>query len=255
MTNPQDPPRLLDSGEGSERLRELLRECTSDVASPNDVKRLETRLAPLIWAPLAPPAATGSEGAAASGSGSAASTTAATSSGVAVKAGAALVVAASLVGGGVWLSRSHDGSDHAARPAEAQSVSPAATVEEPATTVAPLPSDDDQTAPPSRDTAAERAQSTGKTREIAGESVSETDLLGQAQSLLRSNPARALELASEHRRKFPRGVLVQEREVLSIEALERLGRHKEAVARADGFLRSFPGSAHRSKVNAVVGRE
>jgi hypothetical protein len=49
-------------------------------------------------------------------------------------------------------------------------------------------------------------------------------------------------------------VLVQEREVLSIEALERLGRHKEAVSRADGFLHSFPGSAHRSKVNAVIGR-
>jgi hypothetical protein len=82
---------------------------------------------------------------------------------------------------------------------------------------------------------------------------SEADLVGEAQSLLATNPARALALCDRHRRLYPRGVLVQEREVLAIEALERLGRHEQASARGTRFLDAFPGSAHRSKVAAIVG--
>ena len=88
MTNPQDPPRLVDTEEGSDRLRSLVRECRDDIATPGDVKQLESKLMPLIWLP---PTAAGPGATAASGSG-AASTTAATTSGVALKTGAAIAI-------------------------------------------------------------------------------------------------------------------------------------------------------------------
>jgi hypothetical protein len=250
MTNPQDPPRLVDTEEGSDRLRNLVRECKNDVATPEDVKRLESRLVPLIWLP---PTAAGPGATATSGSG-ATSATAATTSGAALKTGAAIAIAAALAGGGLWLSKSTSQPVVRTPAAAEERTSGPSAVEQAPTVEAPaaVPSEvDDQTPPatnpPGRSAAPERQPS-----EVVGES--ESDLLGRAQAALRADANRALSLAAEHRRKFPNGVLVQEREVLSIEALERLGRHKEAVSRAEGFLRSFPGSAHRSKVNAVIGR-
>jgi hypothetical protein len=80
----------------------------------------------------------------------------------------------------------------------------------------------------------------------------EADLLGSAQRALATSPGRALSLAGEHARRFPGGLLSQEREVLAIEALSRLGRTAEAKARAQRFLRTFPRSAHRTKVLNLV---
>jgi hypothetical protein len=177
---------------------------------------------------------------------------------MALKAGAAIAIAAGLAGGSIWLSKSTS-QPAVHTPATAQERGSAPTAVEQTQAVeapAAAPSEvDDQTPPkvapttnlPGRSTATERQPGEAT-------SESESDLLGRAQAALRADPNQALSLAAEHRRKFPNGVLVQEREVLSIEALERLGRHKEAVSRGDAFLRSFPGSAHRSKVNAVIGR-
>jgi hypothetical protein len=78
--------------------------------------------------------------------------------------------------------------------------------------------------------------------------VSEAELLEQARGALRSDPARALARANEHRSRFPRGVLVQEREVIAIKALRQLGRGAEADQRADAFERAFPGSAFQRKL-------
>jgi hypothetical protein len=82
--------------------------------------------------------------------------------------------------------------------------------------------------------------------------TTEADLLGQAQAALAGDPRRALSLAESHQQRFPHGVLVQEREVIAIEALERLGRKSAAQARAARFLRVFPTSAHRSKIESIV---
>ena len=51
-------------------------------------------------------------------------------------------------------------------------------------------------------------------------------------------------------RRFPRGVLVQEREVLAIQALRKLGRDAEADRRTEAFAKAFPGSAFARKLNA-----
>jgi hypothetical protein len=254
MTDPQDPPRLIDGEGGPERLRHLVRECRSDVATTDDVKQLESRLAPLIWAPVVPPTPTNGPGAT-SGAAGAASTTTATGAGI--KVGAAVAIAVGMVGGGLWLSKSTAPAGGESQPSVERATKtddstsknlPPATQGESA-----APSDDERAAPGTPETAGRSA--TVERERVQAATESESDLLGRAQAVLHADPNKALGLAAEHRRKFPTGTLAQEREVLAIEALERLGRHKEAVLRANSFLRSFPGSAHRSKVNAVIGKE
>jgi hypothetical protein len=80
--------------------------------------------------------------------------------------------------------------------------------------------------------------------------LSEAELLEQARAALRADPARALQRANEHAARFPRGVLVQEREVLAIQALRKLGRSAEADRRAEAFAKAFPGSAFQRKLSA-----
>lgn len=78
---------------------------------------------------------------------------------------------------------------------------------------------------------------------------SESALLERARRELNGNPSRALALANEHARRFPRGMLSQEREVIAIAALRHLGRSTEADQRAARFDRSYPNSAHQRTVD------
>ena len=80
----------------------------------------------------------------------------------------------------------------------------------------------------------------------------EAVLLARAQRALRLAPAQALSLAAESARRFPAGVLSQEREVIAIEALVRLGRMAEARDRAEAFARRFPRSAHVRRLATLV---
>jgi hypothetical protein len=56
------------------------------------------------------------------------------------------------------------------------------------------------------------------------------------------NGAAALAAVTEHERRYPNGLLVQEREVMAVRALALLGRSDEARARADRFRSRFPSS-------------
>lgn len=81
-----------------------------------------------------------------------------------------------------------------------------------------------------------------------GGSAAETALLEKARAALQSRPGEALELTRRHRARFPKGLLAQEREVIAIEALERLGRKDAADARAAEFERRYRGSVHRPRL-------
>jgi hypothetical protein len=81
----------------------------------------------------------------------------------------------------------------------------------------------------------------------------EVSLLQSAQDALPSDPRAALLLVGRHAARFPHGALAQEREVLAIEALLRLDRHDDARLRAGRFYRDFPRSAHRARIEALVG--
>lgn len=83
--------------------------------------------------------------------------------------------------------------------------------------------------------------------------AAEIALLKKAQDALRSDALEALRLAEEHARRYRRGSLAEEREVIAIEALVRLRRTSEAEARARAFANAFPDSAHQRRVNRLLG--
>ncbi|HEY8944583.1 MAG TPA: hypothetical protein VIM73_09995 [Polyangiaceae bacterium] len=91
-------------------------------------------------------------------------------------------------------------------------------------------------------------------RSRATSGASEVELLERARRALGSDPRRALALTQEHRARFPGGVLGQEREVIAIEALRRLGRSEEAGRRAGSFEQRYPDSAHRRSVEQGLGK-
>ncbi|MDF2694800.1 MAG: hypothetical protein K0S65_3183 [Labilithrix sp.] len=82
---------------------------------------------------------------------------------------------------------------------------------------------------------------------------SEGALLHRAHAaMIAIEPAQALQLTAEHLRRFPNGVLAQEREVIAIEALARLGRADEAQSHATTFFLTYPRSPYRSRVDDAL---
>ncbi len=80
----------------------------------------------------------------------------------------------------------------------------------------------------------------------------EIQLLQRAQDALGSGPALALDLINRHAARFSGSGLGQEREVIAVDALVRLGRVREARARAEAFAARFPTSAHLHRLAALV---
>jgi hypothetical protein len=80
--------------------------------------------------------------------------------------------------------------------------------------------------------------------DVASKRTDEALLLERARRALSSDPALSLSLVRRHRSEFPNGVLRQEREVIGIEALRRLGLRDEANRKADEFQHDFPNSPH-----------
>ena len=74
--------------------------------------------------------------------------------------------------------------------------------------------------------------------------LDEATLLQRARRLSSSDPAQALRVLDEHKRRFPAGMLRPEREVLAIELLRSLSRTREAERRARDFRRDYPKSIY-----------
>ncbi|MBN1654700.1 MAG: hypothetical protein JXA30_13095 [Deltaproteobacteria bacterium] len=82
--------------------------------------------------------------------------------------------------------------------------------------------------------------------------LGEAALLGLARNALAIDPARTLQLTFEHYRKYGTGVLGEEREVLIIEALMRLGQKQEARQRARNFVSIYPQSVYRRRLDRQI---
>jgi outer membrane protein assembly factor BamD (BamD/ComL family) len=80
----------------------------------------------------------------------------------------------------------------------------------------------------------------------------ELTLMERAQHALPDDPSGALALVEEHERRFGDLLLAQEREVIAVAALSKLGRAREARARAERFIRQFPDSAHVARVRRMA---
>lgn len=99
------------------------------------------------------------------------------------------------------------------------------------------------------------ADSNTKAAESAGASTAAAELvlIRRAQDALSSDPARALAIANEHAQAFPRGELTQEREVVAVEALSKLGRKDDALRRANALLRRFPRTPYVAHLEKALG--
>jgi hypothetical protein len=74
----------------------------------------------------------------------------------------------------------------------------------------------------------------------------EAGLLYRAKKAARTDRRAALQMLDQHAAHFPNGSLVEEREVLAIDLLRRMGREAEAKQRSAQFIRHFPHSSYRS---------
>jgi hypothetical protein len=237
-----DPRRLSELGsEAPEQIRSLFRAGRNDLPNAQELGRVETRLATLLGGAVV--AGLGAETAAGAGVAKAG----AAAGGSMVAKGAAIAAIAVIAGGGLFMA-SRSASEQSA-PVEAPSetaVTAPAPPERRAPAIVPiLPAPVTTSASPAPPAHAEPAPPRGP---------SEVELLRQAQSALSKDPKRALALTQEHKRRFPDGALVQEREVIAVDALGRLGDREQAKKRADEFDRRYPDSAHRRKVEAAAER-
>jgi hypothetical protein len=235
MSYEKDPPPLVSSSsEAPESLRSLLRSAKSDLPTAAELARLEAKLGPLL----------------AGGGGS--SPAAPGMSGLG-KAGLA-ALGGLVVAGGLYLTTRPAPPVPGAVPAPPSGVreAPKPVIETAPAPVAPAPVAPDtasgsvtEPSKPVTDAAGTARTTTGSARPSL---VPEDQLLEKARRTLASDPNRALSLTREHARTYPNGVLAQEREVIAIEALRRLGRSSEADARRGTFEQRYPQSAHRRKL-------
>jgi hypothetical protein len=91
-----------------------------------------------------------------------------------------------------------------------------------------------------------------KPKEQSANPEAELALLGRAQGLLDRDPDGALDVLGEHARAYERGVFIEEREVLALEAESKLGHKALARARAERFMAKFPRSAHARRVRTLL---
>jgi hypothetical protein len=231
----EDPIRLLEPGSAaSDELRTLFRAGAEDLPTDAQLAALASKLGPVLDAP-------GPGAAAASHAGR-------TKALVAALGGVGLGVAA-------WMLLS---------PGPSSSPAPSSTViQAPAPSIAP-PSGGPSVEPQARPSAppAAPAPNPEVTPSVARPAAapparpaeSEAEFLERARGALGQSPSLALSLANQHRARYPSGVLAEEREVIAIEALKRLGRTAESERRIEAFSRRYPGSAYRKKLDSGAGK-
>jgi hypothetical protein len=77
-------------------------------------------------------------------------------------------------------------------------------------------------------------------------------MLERARALLAADPTAALAQANAHATEFRDGQLVAERELIAIDALQQLGRSKEARSRGEALIRHFPSSIYVARVRRLL---
>ena len=81
------------------------------------------------------------------------------------------------------------------------------------------------------------------------------ELIERAEAALRSgHPDRALRLLAQHEQRFPSAATREERRALRVLALCDLGRHAEGRGARHRFLRDYPRSAYRTRIEGACPR-
>jgi hypothetical protein len=251
MNAKEDPKRWSAEGSGAPReLQDLLRQARNDLPSTTELAAMGL-FTPHVPGPISGTSQGASTGTSTSGTISAAKVA------LIAKIGA---VGLGLAGAGVWWVASSEAIDQSgSTESQPRATTPmaAAPTQQRAEQPDPAraePSPEEITAPALASTPiATSARNDARGPAEASKALpSEASLLERAQTLLRSDPARALALAERHATLYPSGHLVQEREVIRIEALRKLGRTDQAAKAGRDFARDFPDSAHKKKIEDSV---
>jgi hypothetical protein len=274
MTEPKPPriPHLLDddavAGEGSSLMRAALRGARADVPGAAHVEMLSRSIAAAVGGASGgggdgdgdPGGGGGGGEGGGGGGGGGGAAGGAGALGVTAKlglGGLALLVA---IGAGVLATRS-------GAPAPATNATPmpiptsraTATATATPPPAASVPALDVHDLPPvpvpvpvPADAARSGAADPARPSSVSAEE--EMTLLKSAQDALATSPADALARCDEHARLHRTGSLVEEREVIAVDALIRLGRRSEAEARAARFRVAHPASAYLRRLDTVLGR-
>lgn len=228
-----DPQRILDDPEAPAGLRDLLASARDDGLAPTEVARVREGLEQQI----------GPDGFTQGGTGLGTKLLGALAIG-------GVVVAAIVLANPVEVVTTPPPVEEEPATQPAPAVQPEPAPEPPVQPVAaqPEPSPEPQVTPtePAKPTP---AKADPKPQE-------EFELLLKARRALTKTPADALRLTKQHRRKFPKSALGEEREVIAIQALAKMGRAADARRRGEKFLAKHKGSSHRPAVeNALASLE
>ncbi len=279
-TSVEEAVSLLRDPAADQQVVELMRLLSADTPSDEQVQGLARRLGPAVGLPLADLAGDGVFGGSgmvsgvapegiASLPGAGSMTAAAAGTGAGGGAGAATiaklfstvtakVIAAAGVGAALWMA-----VPDAVEPPAVQTVTPVQRQLEvvrvretsPGPTVTPMPSDEAVTAPEVVEPAAPARPSKAAATVRRAERPSEIQLLQRAQGMRQNRPARVLSVLRRHAELYPQGALMQEREVMMIEALLATGRRTAAQRRADRLAQSHPNSPHLRRVRQLLATE
>jgi hypothetical protein len=254
-----DPTRLLDEPGTSPALRELLGSAHGDGPSAADLARLTGKLGPLLvaTAPVGAAAATGASAAAKATTAAAVGQTAA-ATGILKVSVIAAIGGTVLAAGAFQAGRSYEAAHLAPKLERVVSAPvappPPAVVAEPiieapvVEPVPPLPDEPVKIARPAPRPVARPAPPPEP-------KLTEVELLEKAMAAMKGDDAKqALALTARHQAEFASGALIQEREMLAIEALVKLGRGGDARLKADDFRKRYPTSSHLLRLDALVGR-
>ena len=268
MRRPDDQPaRLTEDPNAPSVLADAVRAARGPAPDAERLASLGAALgfvAPpvLVPPPVVPP---GAEAAATAGAKAALTGVAAGGAKAALAGLAAVGVAAAVAVGGFGVGRTKAPAGSAARPVPAAVQRHEARVPEPLEDAA-LPIEELAAAPPAARRrhhprvapAAPVVEAPPAPPETPADAASrlreEAALVQRAERLLDSDPARALALTEERRRRFPSGALDQEAEVVAIDALLRIGRRADATVRARTFEDAHAGSVHARRIKRLLGQ-
>lgn len=272
MSHSSDPRPLLEQSDVSPNLRQVLTQAQADIADEQQMKRLGLALAPLFNLPpgaeLPPDLSSASTGAphvgASSQSGTMTAVGASKTTALTGAKAAGSWLSAKAVTGAVVLAVGAATTWYAVSPGEESLQLPQEPPAQPSDIVqqeipkAAEPAQVDEVPvqkleqPPVEEPelATKKAPSKplvpkAKSSNESASKANELKLLQRARALTVSDPQMALKLLAQHERQFPKSALAQEREVMRIRALDKLGRRQEAEQNSERFEKRFPDSAHR----------
>ena len=233
------PPRLRESSEHA-LLRRMLDAGANHRPSDDTMARMAARLGTI-----------GGGGGGAGGGGSVATAKGTAAKGLATKGTAALLakgIGGLFLGAAISTTAVHVWKGAAKIPPESTGAAAGATSSLPVLQ-APSSTASEAAIPMATDVDVMAAAPTARTKPVvapsaapsAGDSAdAELLLLKHAQESLRTDPAAALAFAGEHRSRFPRGMFAQEREVIAVEALTKLGRASGGRSAGAGLRPRLP---------------